>query len=129
MSGSNAICVSTVLRDNRHAHDGADPVQAGRAQRGDRSCGRMRGREMPLQHLPQRTRLRRSGRSALQRRASYQTGKDGNGTIPIEIAYGGTFFGIVEAKALVLRCGDEARDLAVRVRPARHHDRRQSVVN
>ncbi|MEY9325457.1 hypothetical protein AB7M37_005247 [Sinorhizobium fredii] len=42
----NAIGVSTVLRDNGHAHDGADPVQAGRAQRGDRSCSRMRGPEM-----------------------------------------------------------------------------------
>lgn len=108
MSGSNTICVATVLLDTgmipmvepvtRFNLDMPGGVIAVTAE-----CSGGKCRSVTFRNAP-----------AFAAVLDGALEVEGHGTIPLDIAYGGMFFGIVDARALGFEVRpDEARDLAV----------------
>ncbi|QRZ14999.1 proline racemase family protein [Paracoccus methylovorus] len=108
MSGSNTICVATVLLETgmvpmqepvtRFKLDMPGGVIEVAAECRDGKC-----RSVTFRNAPAFAALLDGALEV-----------EGHGTIPLDIAYGGMFFGIVDAKALGFEIRpDEARDLAV----------------
>lgn len=108
MSGSNTICVATVLLETgmvpmqepvtRFKLDMPGGVIEVAAECRDDKC-----RSVTFRNAPAFAALLDGALEV-----------EGHGTIPLDIAYGGMFFGIVDAKALGFEIRpDEARDLAV----------------
>ena len=107
MSGSNTICVATVLLDTGMIADGGAgnrvlPGSAGRTRAG---ASLLPGRQSAEHRIPQCAVVCRSARR--------QTGSGGFGTLNVDIAYGGDSFVLVDARALGFDVvPDEARELA-----------------
>ncbi|SNR33512.1 hypothetical protein EYF88_04095 [Paracoccus sediminis] len=108
MSGSNTICIATVLLETgmvpmrepvtRFSLDMPGGVIEVAAECADGKC-----RSVTFRNAP-----------AFVAVLDGALEVEGHGTIPLDIAYGGMFFGIVDAQALGFRIRpDEARDLAV----------------
>ena len=108
MSGSNTICVATVLLETgmvpmvepvtRFKLDMPGGVIEVAAECADGKCRSITFRNAPAFAV------------VLDGALEVQ----GHGTIPLDIAYGGMFFGIVDAQALGFQVApDEARDLAI----------------
>lgn len=108
MSGSNTICIATVLLET-----GMVPMQEpvtrfkldmpGGVIEVTATCADGKCRSVSFRNAP-----------AFAAVLGGALEVEGAGTIPIDIAYGGMFFGIVDAKALGFAIRpDEARDLAV----------------
>jgi proline racemase len=108
MSGSNTICVATVLLETgmvpmvepitRFKLDMPGGVIEVTAECEDGKC-----RSITFRNAPAFAALLGGALEV-----------EGHGTIPLDIAYGGMFFGIVDAKALGFQVQpDEARDLAI----------------
>lgn len=108
MSGSNTICVATVLLET-----GMVPMQEpvtrfkldmpGGVIEVTAACEGGKCRSITFRNAP-----------AFAAVLDGALEVEGHGTIPLDIAYGGMFFGIVDAKALGFEVKpDEARDLAI----------------
>lgn len=108
MSGSNTICVATVLLET-----GMVPMQEpvtrfkldmpGGVIEVTAQCAGGKCRSITFRNAP-----------AFAAVLDGALEVEGHGTIPLDIAYGGMFFGIVDAKALGFEVKpDEARDLAI----------------
>ncbi|QUS36760.1 proline racemase family protein [Falsirhodobacter algicola] len=108
MSGSNTICVATVLLETGMVpmHEPITRFKLdmpGGVIEVTAECREGRCRSITFRNAP-----------AFAMRLDGPLEVEGHGTIPIDIAYGGMIFGIVDAKALGFSIApDEARDLAI----------------
>lgn len=108
MSGSNTICVATVLLETGMVPM-IEPVtrfkldMPGGVIEITAECGNGKCRSITFRNAP-----------AFAAVLDGPLEVEGHGTIPLDIAYGGMFFGIVDARALGFEIRpDEARDLAI----------------
>ena len=120
MSGSNTICVATVLLETGMVPM-VEPVtrfkldMPGGVIEVTADCENGKCRSVTFRNAP-----------AFAAVLDGALEVEGHGTIPLDIAYGGMFFGIVDAQALGFQIRpDEARDLATLGEKIRHAAREQ----
>lgn len=120
MSGSNTICVATVLLETGMVPM-VEPVtrfkldMPGGVIEVTADCENGKCRSVTFRNAP-----------AFATVLGGALEVEGHGTIPLDIAYGGMFFGIVDAQALGFQIRpDEARDLATLGEKIRHAAREQ----
>ena len=120
MSGSNTICVATVLLETGMVPM-VEPVtrfkldMPGGVIEVTADCENGKCRSVTFRNAP-----------AFVAVLDGALEVEGHGTIPLDIAYGGMFFGIVDAQALGFQIRpDEARDLATLGEKIRHAAREQ----
>ncbi|WP_306753443.1 proline racemase family protein [Paracoccus actinidiae] len=120
MSGSNTICVATVLLETGMVPM-VEPVtrfkldMPGGVIEVTADCENGKCRSVTFRNAP-----------AFAAVLDCALEVEGHGTIPLDIAYGGMFFGIVDAQALGFQIRpDEARDLATLGEKIRHAAREQ----
>lgn len=123
MSGSNTICIATVLLETGMVPM-VEPVtrfkldMPGGVIEVAADCEGGKCRSVTFRNAP-----------AFAAVLDGQLEVEGHGTVPLDIAYGGMFFGIVDAQALGFQVRpDEARDLAVLGEKIRKAAREQFAV-